>query len=221
MSIKIGHKGETVKTLQSQLNRLGYRLTEDGVFGYTTLLAVRNFQKQKGITPDGIVGAGTTAQILLALGTIQKPESAHFKLRDFISAADADAEENGIPYPYFDNLQTLMERLERLRDRLDGQELVIRSGYRSPRFNRAVGGAGASQHLFAKAADIFVKNYAMTACELGRLIMEDTSLKTLFGGIGLGSVKNVHVDIRTVKNPEKPVVWWYQSKTWEDWGRAR
>jgi hypothetical protein len=167
------------------------------------------------------VGAGTMAQILLALGTIQKPETAHFKLRDFLSPADADAEEYGVPYTVFDNLQMLMERLEKVREKLDGQELVIRSGYRSPRFNRAVGGAGASQHLYARAADIFVQNYAMTACQLGRLIMEDTSLKTLFGGIGLGSVKNVHVDIRCVKNPDKPVIWWYQSKTWEDWECAK
>jgi len=221
MSLRIGHKGETVKTLQNQLNGLGYSLTEDGVFGYTTLLAVRDFQKQKGLTPDGIVGAGTMAQVLLVLGTIKKPETEHFKMSDFISPADADTEKSGIPYACFENLQTLMEQLEKVRKKLNGHDLVIRSGYRSPRFNRVVGGAGGSMHVFAKAADIFVRNYVLTACELGQLIMADASLKSLFGGIGLGSTKNVHVDIRAVNDPKKPVIWWYQSKNWKDWERAK
>ena len=221
MSIKIGHKGEAVTKLQNQLSQLGYSIEADGVFGYTTLQAVRDFQTQKGLKADGIVGAGTTAKILLALGTIQIPQTTHFKMADFIDPADFEATRNGVPYIYYENLQTLMARLEAVQEKLGGQKLIIRSGYRSEKYNRRVGGAARSQHLFAKAADIYVKDYALSSCRLAQRIMSDQSLVSLFGGIGLGSVKNVHVDIRAAKSNGKPTVWWYGNKNWEAWGRAK
>ena len=221
MGIKIGHTGEAVFTLQNQLNKLGYRVSEDGVFGYTTLLAVRDFQRQVGLTVDGIVGTGTNAKILLMLGNIKVPKTEHFKMTDFISADDTTAVKNGVPYIYYCNLQTLMERLEKLQDTLEGSPLVIRSGYRSPAYNKRVGGAAQSQHLFAKAADIYVKDYAMSSFQLAQRLVSDESLVALFGGVGLGSVKNVHVDIRTAKDAQKPTIWWYGHKSWKAWERAK
>ncbi|MEX1307124.1 MAG: peptidoglycan-binding protein [Eubacteriales bacterium] len=221
MSIRIGHKGAEVKKLQNQLSSLGYSIDADGVFGYTTLQAVRQFQMQMKLKADGIVGAGTMAKIQLALGTLKTPQTEHFKMAAFIDPADTEATKNGIPYLYYENLQVLMERLEAIQNKLGENALVIRSGYRSPRYNRRVGGAKHSQHLFAKAADIYVKDYALSAYELGSLIMSDETLISLFGGLGLGSVKNVHVDIRMVKKAGKPTIWWYGNKNWKDWGRAR
>ena len=46
-----------------------------------------------------------------------------------------------------------MDRLQALRDRL-GKPLIIRSAYRSPEHNRAVGGAPASKHMQGTAFDI-------------------------------------------------------------------
>lgn len=58
-TIKYGSAGETVKTLQSALNRAGYNLTVDGVFGAKTTTAVKDFQSKNGLTADGIVGPKT------------------------------------------------------------------------------------------------------------------------------------------------------------------
>lgn len=55
-TIKRGSKGETVKVLQRKLNLLA-----DGIFGNLTEEAVREFQKSKGLTVDGIVGPKTWA----------------------------------------------------------------------------------------------------------------------------------------------------------------
>lgn len=48
--------GEDVKTLQSALNRQGFDLTADGVFGLETRDAIEAFQRRTGLLVDGVVG---------------------------------------------------------------------------------------------------------------------------------------------------------------------
>lgn len=58
-TIKIGSRGEVVKTAQKALN-----VYPDGIYGKLTEEAVKDFQKEHGITADGIVGAKTWELIL-------------------------------------------------------------------------------------------------------------------------------------------------------------
>ena len=221
MVIKLGNTGDAVLRLQHELVRLGYDIKADGIFGSKTLRTVKNFQQTAGLTADGIADSVTLAllhQRAEALG-IQPPQSKHFNMGLFISPADMTAAKFGVPEKYWANIQTVMERLERLQ-KMAGYPLVIRSGYRSPAYNKRVGGAANSQHLFGRAADIYVKDYAISCYTLARMIDEDPALKGLFGGIGLGSKVNVHVDIRPRKNPATPTVWWYTHQTWKAWERA-
>ena len=51
-----------------------------------------------------------------------------------------------------------LDRLQALRDRL-GKPLIVRSAYRSPEHNRAVGGAKRSKHLAGTAFDIAMANH--------------------------------------------------------------
>jgi zinc D-Ala-D-Ala carboxypeptidase len=57
-----------------------------------------------------------------------------------------------------------MDKLQALRDRL-GKPLIVRSAYRSPEHNRAVGGAKASKHMQATAFDIAMANHDPVAFE--------------------------------------------------------
>ena len=57
--LRIGSTGEDVRRLQTILNKDGYVLTTDGSFGGGTLSAVKSFQKQRGLTADGVVGINT------------------------------------------------------------------------------------------------------------------------------------------------------------------
>ena len=57
-----------------------------------------------------------------------------------------------------------MDKLQSLRHRL-GKPLIVRSGYRSPSHNRAVGGAPASKHMQATAFDIAMANHDPVAFE--------------------------------------------------------
>jgi zinc D-Ala-D-Ala carboxypeptidase len=57
-----------------------------------------------------------------------------------------------------------MDKLQALRDRL-GKPLIIRSAYRSPEHNRAVGGAPRSKHMDGTAFDIAMTNHDPVAFE--------------------------------------------------------
>ncbi|MBC7140410.1 MAG: DUF882 domain-containing protein [Defluviimonas sp.] len=57
-----------------------------------------------------------------------------------------------------------MDRLQSLRNRL-GKPLIVRSAYRSPEHNRAVGGATRSRHLDGAAFDIAMTNHDPAAFE--------------------------------------------------------
>ncbi len=53
-----------IKWLQKRLNYFGFKLTVDGKFGSNTDKAVKVFQKNRGLTQDGIVGLVTTYYLL-------------------------------------------------------------------------------------------------------------------------------------------------------------
>lgn len=66
----LGSEGAEVKQLQENLIKLGYKLSKygaDGDFGDETLQAVLQFQKDKNIEQDGIVGPETKMAITNAL----------------------------------------------------------------------------------------------------------------------------------------------------------
>ncbi|MFT7592782.1 MAG: zinc D-Ala-D-Ala carboxypeptidase [Paracoccaceae bacterium] len=60
--------------------------------------------------------------------------------------------------------EAALDRLQALRDRL-GKPLIVRSAYRSPEHNRAVGGAKRSKHLIGAAFDIAMSNHDPLAFE--------------------------------------------------------
>jgi zinc D-Ala-D-Ala carboxypeptidase len=54
--------------------------------------------------------------------------------------------------------EAALDKLQALRDRL-GKPLIVRSAYRSPEHNGAVGGAKRSKHLIGAAFDIAMENH--------------------------------------------------------------
>lgn len=57
--LRQGNKGESVKWIQYQLNKVGYGLAEDGIYGLKTKNAIMDFQKKNGLLVDGITGKNT------------------------------------------------------------------------------------------------------------------------------------------------------------------
>lgn len=57
---KLGSRGTQVMKIQAVLRKIGYNLnTIDGIYGRETEQAVKNFQKNNGLAPDGIIGSNT------------------------------------------------------------------------------------------------------------------------------------------------------------------
>ena len=110
-------------------------------------------------------------------------KKSEFKCRDGTS----------VPCELMDNLNELVENLQIIRDYIK-QPMHIISGYRTPKYNRKIGGARKSQHMKSKAADIVVKN--MKPKELREIIInliKEDKIKT--GGVGLYT-SFVHYDTR-------------------------
>ena len=57
--LSYGSSGEDVKELQKALNNVGFSLDVDGKFGAKTQSAVKSYQKNSGLSVDGIVGNNT------------------------------------------------------------------------------------------------------------------------------------------------------------------
>ena len=76
--LQTGSSGLDVKKLQDYLNR-AYptklpRLKEDGIFGARTQARVREFQGQKGLSCDGIVGPITEETLIYSADRISASE---------------------------------------------------------------------------------------------------------------------------------------------------
>ena len=91
-----------------------------------------------------------------------------------------------------DNITALAVELQKLRDHT-GKPITIVSGYRSLAWNARVGGAGHSQHMEARAADLNIAGY--TPQQSYDLVEELIKAGTLRNG-GLGIYKGwIHYDI--------------------------
>lgn len=72
VTLKLGSRGNDVRTLQSKLN-----LIPDGIFGKITEEAVKDFQKKNNLTADGIVGTNTWNKLGLPKSRIIKEIIVH------------------------------------------------------------------------------------------------------------------------------------------------
>ena len=76
--LTVGDKGDAVKTLQTKLNKVGYKLTVDGIYGDNTLKAVKSFQTKykKELEVDGVAGKNTITKLNAVIAAQSKKNTA-------------------------------------------------------------------------------------------------------------------------------------------------
>ncbi len=88
-----GDRGEKVKEIQTRLKRWGYYTGNiDGIYGKKTVAAVKYFQRQNGLTVDGVCGEQTLAALGISGGS-QAGDNDLYLLSRMIAA-----EARGEPY---------------------------------------------------------------------------------------------------------------------------
>lgn len=120
------------------------------------------------------------------------PKNSKKKLSDNFWAYEWDCNCNNSECDRTIISEELVKKLQEHRDKWD-RPVIITSGYRCPTYNKSkkVGGSKNSQHLYGKAADIFV--YGLTPRQVHKDCQD-------FAGLGLYEKKGFcHVDVRAKK----------------------
>jgi uncharacterized protein YcbK (DUF882 family) len=109
--------------------------------------------------------------------SVKIPSSKHFKLEEF-ACKDGTA----VPEEFYSNVQELMNNLEVIREHFGNFAIKINSGYRTPDYNKSVGGAKKSQHLTASAADFRMNITPRIVQDAVEQLQKDGKIKE--GGLG-------------------------------------
>jgi cell wall-associated NlpC family hydrolase len=93
-----GDQGQEVVAIQNQLGALGYNAgTADGDFGGQTMDAVRAFQRDRGLEPDGIVGSATYRALIGRDIPVSRDSASVSSARGILQTA---LSLRGVPYSF-------------------------------------------------------------------------------------------------------------------------
>ena len=95
-----GNTTQNIRVVQQRLNDLGYyKYKVDGIWGWRTTQAVKNFQRDYGLTVDGIVGKNTEKALKITLSSSSSSSSSSLSSTDRnLLARCVYAEARGEPY---------------------------------------------------------------------------------------------------------------------------
>lgn len=180
---------ECIKELQTLLNNFGYNLGVDGKVGMATINAIKNFQQKNGLHVDGIAGQNTFAKLRSGGTTLSWSNIKHFKQSEFACKDGCGFNSIDLKVVYI---------LERIRSHFGNKPIVVTSGCRCAKHNKAVGGVQGSRHVLGKAADFYIKgvptNEVLAYCK--QLVKQGTLRYTYTGGYKNGQMNGIiHIDI--------------------------
>ena len=191
----------TIKQRQHLLAYLGYYVGNiDGDWGTLSKTACKSFQKDFGLTDNGVCGTDTEKALTHAVCygmPAKKVEAAsgwedikYFKKAEF--ACKCGKYCNG--YPAEIDLK-MVRYADAIRERI-GKPISINSGLRCKTHNANVGGVSNSQHLYGAAADLGCPFGGVTPAKMAA-IAEEVMGGT--GGIGIYPW-GIHIDTRATKS---------------------
>ncbi|MBQ7794873.1 MAG: spore cortex-lytic enzyme [Clostridia bacterium] len=88
-----GSQGSEVRQIQQRLIQWGYLSgSVDGIYGAKTEAAVKRFQRNNGLTPDGIAGAATLSKMGISSQTTQSSSNNNIRLLAMLISGEARGE---------------------------------------------------------------------------------------------------------------------------------
>ena len=83
---RYGSRGSEVSKIQTKLKNWGYYTgSVDGIYGSSTLSAVKKFQRKNGLTADGIAGKATLEKMGIFSSSSKSSGSVSYSFRRSIS----------------------------------------------------------------------------------------------------------------------------------------
>lgn len=155
-TLKFGMEGQDVRELQEALTLREYSLGKvDGDFGNKTKQAVIAFQKDSGLVQDGEYGPKTRKALeqieVFSFKTDKNKQlSNNFKVKEFRCNDGSDK--------IVVDTEFVETKLQDIRNHFKAA-VTINSAYRTPTYNKKVGGASSSYHVKGRAFDIVVKGH--------------------------------------------------------------
>lgn len=217
-----GDDGPAVRALQIRVagwyaHGTHRRLRPSSHYGGRTAAGVRRFQRMHGLAVDGVAGPQTFA----ALNRLQGSHGStkHFSWAEFAQHRSRSCSRRANRYARTfkggevghrqvrRNVKRVMWRLEALRAKEGGHPIVIDSGFRSVPYNRCIGGASRSQHLYGTAADIQVP-------EISAHALRKAARRAGFSGIACyRALPHTHLDLRRENAAlSKQRSWWWPQR---------
>ena len=156
------------RQIQDSLDLLGYGpISNDGALGPATREAVKKFQRQEGLSDDGIPGPLTEAKLLdaVAAGRVYKPQETsskppgktgtfwdeiEFFTREEFRCKCGGRYCNGFPAEMSEDTVRCADEIRRRA----GVPLRVNSGLRCDRWNAIQGGVKNSNHRTGHAVDL-------------------------------------------------------------------
>lgn len=158
-----------VRQVQDALDLLGYGpINNDGISGPATRRATKKFQRQEGLSDDGIPGPLTKAKLLeaVAAGRVYKPretskigtfwDDIKYFTRNEPYIACSCGRCGGFPV---EPTEELMRLADRVREQA-GTAMIPSSTVRCKQHNAEVGGVSNSRHLLGKAMDFRIQGWS-------------------------------------------------------------
>lgn len=172
-----------VSVIQDIQRKLG--VTADGVAGENTIQKCKEFQSANGLTPDGICGPATRNKLNNSGDSWD--DIPHFKPSEMTCKCGCGTNNTDL------RLMKIFENY--IRPHFGNKPIIITSGCRCSKHNKAVGGVQGSRHVLGKAADFYIPgvpvatllNYCQSLVNQGILRYTYTNSKNMNGV--------VHIDI--------------------------
>lgn len=182
--ISYGSTGSDVTELQKLLNKNGYSLAEDGIFGSKTLAAVRDYQKKNNLAVDGIVGTNTWGALNKASSTSADTAS---------SSSEEETKAPAFEYKDYQESDTVAQAEAMLQQQLANKPGEYQSQWQSQLNNVINKILNREKFSYDLNGDALYQQYKDQYTTQGKMAMMDTmgQAAALTGGYGNSYAQSV------------------------------